>query len=109
MKRGSTSGETREAFRRHAEHTTGWEVKDTHIKSVVVSIAEEGLGEVRIAEGDRLNPPISEVPNETVLAILESNAYLVVTANRGELRGTPYLFDKNKVKRVEVGQDAADE
>jgi hypothetical protein len=93
--------EDREALVRHAEDVTGWQVRDTHINSIVVNNPPRGITNVRIAEGDRLSPPLSDTPNEVVLAILESNAYLVVTPTRGGVRGAPYLYGASEVAEVE--------
>ena len=91
----------REALIKHAEDVTGWQVKDTGINSIVVNDRELAITDVRIAEGDRLSPLLSETPNELVLAILESDTYLVVTPTRGGISGMPYLFGLPQVSDVE--------
>jgi hypothetical protein len=42
---------------------------------------------------------------EQVIAILESNAYLVCTPSRGVLRGMPILVGKNEVYSIEDFED----
>lgn len=99
--------DVKESFRKFAEETTGWQVKDTDIKKITVSIFSEHIKKrivAGICVGDELNTNVSCVYPEPILAIFESNAYLVITPNRGGLRGMPYLFGNEEVLSVERGE-----
>ena len=98
--------EVREALRKFAEETTGWDVKDPHIKSITVRTSRHGGDLVRIAVSDMItDPTVANQTGERVLAIFESNAYLVVTPNRGGVRGEPYYFGRSKVVSVELEEN----
>jgi len=45
---------------------------------------------------------IEDVEDEEVIAILESEAYLVCTKNRGVVRGMPMLVGKDEIKSISL-------
>ena len=87
----ATSDETAEATwaatKKFAEETLGWNVSDRRI----FSIRYRHDGQEYHSQVGREDPTEGEV-----LIILESNAYLVCTPNRGVLRGMPILVGKNE-------------
>jgi hypothetical protein len=101
MKGNEITLENREAFRRYVEEKTGWAVMDQNIRSIEIYNRTLTLP-VRITLGEELDLRFADTPGETVMAIFQSNAYLVITSNRGGLRGTPYLFGLKEVVKVET-------
>lgn len=99
--------EMRESFRKGAEITLGWAVRDRNILSLTISQPNRGpqTGSFRIRAGKLLPRGEGDIPYERVLAIFESNAYLVITWNRGGFRGMPYLYGGNEVIGVELGDE----
>lgn len=96
--------EIKEACRKFAEQVTGWVVKDTNIKKIRVHTFSWRLRrhiDSDICAGEGLDFNLSNLPNEQVIAIFESNQYLVVTPNKGDLKGTVYLFPPKEVAAVE--------
>ena len=96
--------EAKEAFRKFAETNLGWEVRDTKISKIAVSKFSERKKDKVVTEicvGEEASTDLFDTPSEPVLAIFESNAYLVITPNRGGLRGLPYLFGHEQVLSVE--------
>ncbi len=96
--------EMKDSCRKFAEQVTGWPVKDTNIKKIKVHtfswrIRKQVYSD--ICAGEELDLNLSNLPNEQVIAIFESNEYLVVTPNKGNLNGTVYLFPFNEVVAVE--------
>ena len=71
---------------------TCWPVTDRRIQS----IRFKDKGRPVLAMVGEVEP----ITGETVVAILESNAYLVCTPNRGVLRGQPILVGKAEVVSV---------
>ena len=81
-----------EATKKFAEETMGWKVSDRRI----FSIAYRHDGKDSYVEVGKPDPDIQE----PVLVILESNAYLVCTPNRGVLRGMPLLVGKEEAREI---------
>ena len=81
------------AIKSFAKDTLGWNVSDRRI----YRIEYYHDGKYRKAEVGK----VTDSNNETVIAILESNAYLVCTPNRGVLRGMPLLVGANEARWVE--------
>jgi hypothetical protein len=94
--------EVRENIRKYLEETTGWAVSNRRIKALVVypRPSRHKIYGVTIEIGKYLDNRMSDTPNEEVMAIFESNAFLVCTQNRGVLRGMPYLYGKEEVQNV---------
>jgi len=89
-----------EATRTFAQESLGWEVGEKRIFRITGVHDGKAIGcEVGKAEPYEGN---------TVIAILESNAYLVCTANRGVLRGEPILVGREEAGSIiEFDTDAA--
>ena len=81
-----------EAIRRFAEDNLGWEISERRI----FSIAYQHHGQAYYVEVGKPDPRVKE----PVLAILESNTYLVCTPNRGVVRGIPILVGQDKVENI---------
>jgi hypothetical protein len=75
-----------------AKQNLGWNIADRRIFRIEYSHE----GKSYIAEVGQS----SQVNRELVLVILESNAYLICTGNRGVLRGEPILVGKGEVRSV---------
>lgn len=96
--------EIKESYRRFAETITGWQVKDTSIKKIKVHAFSGRIKKEinsNITVGEELDLNLSNLPHEPVLAIFESDKYLVVTPDKDSSRGTVYLFEPNEVIDIE--------
>lgn len=86
------------SIRKFAEQTTSWPVSSRRIFSIdYCHDGKDGRAEVGQDETDIREP---------VIAILESNTYLVCTPNRGVLRGIPRLVGHNEVRCVVYFDDS---
>jgi hypothetical protein len=99
----------RENFRKFAEETFGEQVSDHNIKGLKVIDKGSTIGITTIQVNgtipDSLRP---DSPNETILAIFEtSRTYLVITPNRGGLKGEPYLFGKDEVVEIIYNEESS--
>jgi hypothetical protein len=83
-----------EATKRHTVETMGWGIRDKRIRSITFRVQGKAISAV-------VGQPPS-VNSEVVCAILDSNAYLVCTPNRGYLRGMPMIIGKDEVCDVEL-------
>ena len=86
-----------DATRRFAEDSLGWVVSERRI----FSIGFQHEGKSYHAEVGKPDPHVGE----TVIAILESNSYLVCTQNRGVVKGMPILVgrdDQNEVTEFQA-------
>jgi allophanate hydrolase subunit 1 len=75
--------QTYEAIKAFAKTTLGWEVSERRIFSITYT-----------HDGKRQHAEVGKIckaNNETVIAILESNAYLICTPTRGVICGMPLL------------------
>ena len=77
-----------------AKENTGWDIVDRRIYRIEYFDIEDRKSHV-----DEVGKP-HWINGERVLVILESNAYLVCTGNRGVLRGQPILVGKQEVSSV---------
>lgn len=96
--------EIKEAYRRFAETITGWQVKDTFIKKIKVHAFSNRIKKQinsNITVGEELDSNLSNIPHEPVLAIFESDKYLVVTPDKDSSKGTVYLFEPDEVVNIE--------
>ena len=94
----NTFEDLKDGLRKFAEDTTGMKVIDTEIQELIVK-GKVSLGGIKIRVGEGL-PMGTKVdfPGEIVLAIFETPfCFLVITPNRGGLRGMPYFFGKEEV------------
>ena len=87
------SEEVRGSVVAFARKTLGWEVTGRRIRR----LGYRHNGQDHVAEVGELDP----IENEAVILILESNAFLVCTANRGIVRGMPCLVGKDEAYQVE--------
>jgi hypothetical protein len=88
-----------EATKKHAVKTMGWGIREKRIRSITFRV-----------QGKALSAVVGRTPSvnsEVVCAILDSNAYLVCTPNRGYLRGTPMIIGKDEVYGVELFDSVA--
>ena len=81
-----------DAIRSFAHETLGWKIKD----SKIFSIQYRHSGKEYYAEVGKIFPLIGE----TVIAILESNIYLICTPNRGVIRDLPVLVGREEVIKI---------
>lgn len=81
------------ATKKFAEQNLGWPVTNRRI----FSLTYEHEGKVYHSEVGKPDQRIGEL----VIAILESDTYLVCTSNRGVLRGEPILVGKEEVRDIE--------
>jgi len=98
------SEDVREGIRKFVEQTMGGKVSNREIKAIWVHPRSEHKridDDIKIEVGKYLDNRMSDTPNEKVMAIFESNTFLVCTPNRGVLRGMPYLYGKEEVYKVE--------
>lgn len=100
--------EKKESLRRFAEEITGWQVKDTNIKTIKVMHFSDRMKKRVFSDiciGKELDENLSNVPHEPVVGIFESNDYhLVVTPNRNNLKGTVYFFEQENIINIERGK-----
>ena len=81
-----------EGIKQFAKETLGWKVTDRRIFSIrYVHNGKEYYAEVGKTE---------TAVHEEVFAILESNAYLICTTNRGVFRGMPLLVGESDTYSV---------
>lgn len=85
--------ETFQAIRKFAKMTLGWETSDRKI----FRLKYKHDGKDYYAEVGKTDQDTGEI----IIAILESNAYLICTPNRGVLRGMPLLVGKESAYSIE--------
>lgn len=105
-KKNLISPRDKESFRKFVEQTTGWRVKDTNIKKISVRTFSNRIKKQITSEicvGQELDFNLSNIPHEPVMAIFESNDYLVVTPenNKQRTNTTVYLFGQSEVLSIE--------
>lgn len=81
------------ATKKFAAETMGWEIGDGRIRSITYT--DKGKS-VRATVGE---PEPRE--GQLVVAILDSNTYLVCTPNRGVIRDMPIMVGKLEVTHVD--------
>jgi len=83
-----------DGIRRFAQENMGWEVLDRRIYELTFrdrsGVLTARVGEVFDLRGER----------GLVVAILESNTYLICTPERGVIRGIPIMVGANEVESV---------
>lgn len=82
-------------IRAYCAKNTGWEISFRKIYSIHYHNAE-AKQDYFIKIGD-----IHPTNNETVVAILDTNTYLICTQNRGVVRGNPIMVAKDDVMGIE--------
>lgn len=78
----------------------GRPIKDKIVRSITANPPFHGLPTVHIEVGQLCTGMEPETPTEEVLAIFESESYLVVTASRGNGEGLPYIFPRSTIVDV---------
>jgi len=81
-----------QGIKKFAKKSIGWDVTDRRIFSLTYVYERKKYHSEVGKPDDRVN--------EEVIAILESNTYLVCTQNRGVFRGEPVLVGKEEATRV---------
>lgn len=82
--------EAYEAIRTFAAQSMGWAIRDRRIRSITFRDRRKQV-QATVGRGE----PFKRM--ETVIAIFESNTYLVCTTSKGVLKGVPYTIDKSEV------------
>lgn len=93
-----------EGIRKFVAETMRWKVNSREIKTIWVHPRSEHkriYDDIKIEVGQYLDNRMSDTPNEKVMAIFESDTFLVCTPNRGVLRNLPYLYGREEVYKVE--------
>ena len=80
-------------IKKFAKETLGWDVTDRKI----FRLSYTHNGERRFAEVGKKDYQLKE----PIIAILESNAYLICTTCRGVIRGEPLLVGKDPSTSIE--------
>jgi len=78
-------------------------IRDKRIKAIVVNPLHHGLPKRRIEVGQSYADLEPGAPSQRVIAIFESDSFLVCTPERGAGDGLPYIFTRQEVKSVEEG------
>jgi len=76
-----------------AKDTLGWVITDRRI--FLIEYTHDGKYHKAVVG------QINDTNNEEIVAILESNAYLICTPNRGVLRGMPILVGQEEIRHIE--------
>ena len=82
-----------EGIKKFAQETTGWQITNRKI----FKIQYYHNNREYIVEVGKLD----KITKEIVMVILESNAFLLCTPNRGVLRGSPIYIGTNEVDSIE--------
>jgi hypothetical protein len=93
----------REATRRYLERLMNKPVHRHPIKAITVNPLYHGAPRMRIEVGHTVAGMEPDAPPQRVLAIFESTSFLVVTPERGNGVGLPYIFTRQEVTAVERG------
>ena len=76
-------------------------VRDKRIKAIEVNPLYHGSSRRSIEVGQHYADLEPGAPSQLVVAIFESNSFLVCTPERGYGEGVPYIFTRQEVKGVE--------
>jgi len=91
----------REQIRQYLEKLVKEKVHDKRIHSLIVNPLYHGSSKMRVVEGQSCANLEPNTPPQKVLAIFESQSFLVCTAERGFGKGLPFIFTRTEVVRVE--------
>jgi len=78
----------------------GGNIRRRRIRSIRVLMSWKGKPSVTIEVGKKYDALERDMPLEQVLAIFESDSFLVVTESRGNLSGPPLYFVRENVRQV---------
>ena len=76
-------------------------VRDKRIKAIEVNPLYHGYSRRRIEVGQYYADLEPGAPSQLVVAIFESDSFLVCTPERGCGEGVPYIFTRQEVRDVE--------
>ncbi len=76
-------------------------VRDKRINAIEVNPLYHGSSRRRIEVGQHYADLEPDAPSQLVVAIFESDSFLVCTPERGYGEGVPYIFTRQEVKGVE--------
>ncbi len=93
--------ERREQIRQYLEKLVKEKVHDKHIRSLTVNPLYHGSAKMRVVSGQLCTNLEPDTPAQMVLAIFESQSFLVCTEERGAGKGLPFIFTRTEVVRVE--------
>jgi len=79
----------------------GRPIRDKVVRSITANPPFHGLPTIHIAVGQYCSGMEPGAPTEEILAIFESESYLVVTPTRGNGEGLPYIFPRNTIVDVQ--------
>ncbi len=94
----------REKIRLYLEKLVDRPVRSKPIRAIVVSPLYHGQPKRRIEVGQCYSDLEPGEPSRQVVAIFESDSFLVCTPERGAGEGLPYFFTRNEVRKVEEGE-----
>jgi len=89
-----------EILRAYIEDFTGGRVRNRKIKSLRVLMSHKGKSSVMIEVGRYYDGLERGMPTQKVLAIFESDSFLVVTEDRGNMEGPPLYLIRDNVREV---------
>lgn len=96
------SDEEREKIKEYLEGYVQGKVREKKIKSMRVNMSYKGRPYVVIEVGKYYSDLEPGAPREQVIAIFESESFLVCTRERGAMHGPPYYFIRENVREVKV-------
>ena len=94
------SDEERLKIRAYLEGTVLGKIRDREIKSIRVNMSYKRQPYLIIEVGKYYSDLEPGAPNQQVVAIFESDSFLVCTRERGAGQGLPYYFVRENVREV---------
>ena len=94
------SAEEREGIKEYLEGVVLGKIRDRKIKSIRVNMTYGNFPHVVIEVGKYYSGLEPDAPYEQVVAIFESESFLVCTRERGAGGGLPYYFVRENVREV---------
>jgi hypothetical protein len=95
----------REQIRQYLEKLVKEKVLGKRIHALTVNPLYHGSSKMRVVEGQACADLEPNTPAQKVLAIFESQSFLVVTEERGAGSGLPFIFTRTETVRVEDEPD----
>jgi hypothetical protein len=94
------SDEERLKIQAYLEETVLGKIRDRKIKSIRVNMSYRRQPYLIIEVGKYYSDLEDGAPNQQVVAIFESDSFLVCTRERGAGQGLPYYFIRDNVRQV---------
>lgn len=94
------SEEERKRIAEYLEGVVLGKIRDRKIKSIRVNMTYRNQPHVVIEVGKQYSNLEPDAPLEQVVAIFESDSFLVCTHQRGAGQGLPYYFVRENVREV---------